>query len=234
MKKRINLFNMIEVALSMAIIAIGMTSILGLFPVGLNASRTAMAENYSADAVEYIFGYLKNLAESSQISYYQVFLPTNTNSLPDNNALGTNWINTYRTATVGGPGTPLRLDDISHDFLKSYPDFTAPAYTYNPILKGLYNFKDGNTTPYLYFVLQGSPDSKSYDFSAMVLVWRCPVFSLVATGDASISGNWSQWPVAADNYLYMSGLNIEISWPLEKSYTEREKRFYYFVFSRPQ
>lgn len=209
---------MIEVALAMAIIAIGMTSILGLFPVGLNASRTAMAENYSVDAVEYVSGYLKNLTESNRPSYYQVFMPTNANALPDQITM-----NGYRTAAG--------LDDLCKDFLKAYPDFTAPVYTYNSILKGIYSFKDGDKTPYVYFVLQGSPDSKSYDFSAMVLVWRSPVSSAVATGDAS---SWTPWPAVADNYLYMSGVNIEISWPLEKSYSEREKRFYYFVFSRPQ
>ena len=50
---------MIEVALAMAIIAIGISSILVLFPVGINASKSAIADNNLADIAEYIFGYYK-------------------------------------------------------------------------------------------------------------------------------------------------------------------------------
>ena len=47
-------FNMVEVALAMAIIAIGLSGILVLFPVGINASKSAIADNNLADIAEYI------------------------------------------------------------------------------------------------------------------------------------------------------------------------------------
>ena len=42
-------FNMVEIALAMAIIAIGLSGILVLFPVGINASKSAIADNNLAD-----------------------------------------------------------------------------------------------------------------------------------------------------------------------------------------
>ena len=43
---------MVEIALATAIIAIGISSILVLFPIGINATRAAMDENYYLDAAE--------------------------------------------------------------------------------------------------------------------------------------------------------------------------------------
>lgn len=42
-------FNMVEIALAMAVIALGVISIMALFPVGLNANRDSMAVSYAAD-----------------------------------------------------------------------------------------------------------------------------------------------------------------------------------------
>ena len=46
MKKRLikHYFNMVEIALALAVLAIGMSSILVLFPVGINANKAAIAE----------------------------------------------------------------------------------------------------------------------------------------------------------------------------------------------
>ena len=45
-------FNMVEIALATAVIAIGISSILVLFPIGINATRAAIEENCYSDAVE--------------------------------------------------------------------------------------------------------------------------------------------------------------------------------------
>ena len=71
---------MIEVVLAMAIIAFGMTSILGLFPVGLNALKASMAENSCSDAIDQVNGYLKNQAEFSPAIYHGLF--TDATALP--------------------------------------------------------------------------------------------------------------------------------------------------------
>ena len=51
-------FNLVEVALSIGILAIGVTSILALFPVGFDRSRQAIGENYCAEAADSLFSYI--------------------------------------------------------------------------------------------------------------------------------------------------------------------------------
>ena len=52
-------FNMVEIALAIAVISIGLSAVLVLFPVGINAARAAMDENSCGDAAEYITRYIR-------------------------------------------------------------------------------------------------------------------------------------------------------------------------------
>ena len=56
MMKRVTKFrlNLNEIELSMAVIAIGLSSILVLFPIGINASKESIADNNLPDAAEYV------------------------------------------------------------------------------------------------------------------------------------------------------------------------------------
>ncbi len=45
-------FNLIEVVLALAVIAIGMLAIIGLIPIGTSATRDAIGQNYAADAAD--------------------------------------------------------------------------------------------------------------------------------------------------------------------------------------
>lgn len=51
-KHRHTTFNMVEIALALAVIALGVISIMALFPIGLNAHRDSMTESYAADVSE--------------------------------------------------------------------------------------------------------------------------------------------------------------------------------------
>ena len=61
MKKRFVIFrfNMVEVALALVILAIGLSSVMVLFPVGLRASRASVADNNLADIAERVASYLQ-------------------------------------------------------------------------------------------------------------------------------------------------------------------------------
>ena len=52
-------FNMVEIALAIAVISIGLSAVLVLFPVGINATRAAVEENCCGDAAEYITRYIR-------------------------------------------------------------------------------------------------------------------------------------------------------------------------------
>ncbi len=59
MKMSLKKFNMVEIMLAVVIIAVGMASVFVLFPTGLNAHKTAVAENTIADFAEYIISTVK-------------------------------------------------------------------------------------------------------------------------------------------------------------------------------
>lgn len=63
--KKINCrcFTVIEVALAVGVMAVGLTAVLVLFPVGMEASQNAIADNVAANAAEVFIPYLKARAD---------------------------------------------------------------------------------------------------------------------------------------------------------------------------
>lgn len=53
-------FNMVEIALAIAVISIGLSAVLVLFPVGINATRAAMDENCCYDAAECVANFVRS------------------------------------------------------------------------------------------------------------------------------------------------------------------------------
>ncbi len=63
-------FNMIEVALAIAVIAIGMVSIMGLFPIGLSANKDAMAKSYAAESADEFLHFLERYLRQDWANRY--------------------------------------------------------------------------------------------------------------------------------------------------------------------
>ena len=215
---------MIEVVLAMAIIAFGMSSILGLFPVGLNALKSSMADNYCSDSVDQMVGYLKNQAEYSPANY-TAMITNSTTGLRDAAAL-TTILGANRTNAVNGS----TLDGFRDTFLADYKtsNFTGTS-TFKRVFTdmNIFQVQTYNNMPYLYFIAQGQMTSQNIDFSAMLLVWKSPVVYNMK----DISGNITQGTDTA--YAKFTGINFEVSWPLEKPYAQREKRYYYVEVKMP-
>jgi hypothetical protein len=203
-------FNMIEVVLAMAIIAFGMTSILGLFPVGLNALRASMADNSCSDAIDQMGGYLKNQAEYSATTF--------SNMISAGTALPS-----AKTSTAGGKSA----DTLSAEFIAAY--LNNDTSTYAPVFAdwNIYMVPAGANFPYIYFIVQGPINSKAYDFAAMALVWKSPVVYNMKNSSGAIT------QMTDSAYAEFAGLNFEVSWPLQKPYAEREKRYYYIEVKKP-
>ncbi len=51
-------FNLIEVVLAIGILAIGITSVISLFPIGFQETRDSIAENYSSEAADSMLAFL--------------------------------------------------------------------------------------------------------------------------------------------------------------------------------
>lgn len=57
-------FNMVEIALAIAIIGLGALSIMSLFPVGMSAGNAAVADNTIPDAAETLLAYIEGAIQA--------------------------------------------------------------------------------------------------------------------------------------------------------------------------
>lgn len=264
LNKKIQFFNMIEVLLALTVIAIGMSSILGLFPVGLNASRNAIAENMSADVADQMVTYIRVRGESTDAAYIATFV-TSTTSLPiyddnhasnpdnDNNDSSTLdiYTNTSGVTTINLNGSEVNIGTLSDTFLSDYKsgDINPPGSSitddFTRVASGWSIFKPAGASDLrrrVYFIVQGANSTedggnRNIDYSAMALVWKSPIQIRCLFSD---SATWGLWPdidivndIDADIYQYSGQINIELSWPLELAYSQRKKRYYQIVISRP-
>lgn len=74
-------FSLVEVVLGLGLIAFGIVSILGLFPVGLSATRDAISESYAADSVDEFLHFLASRLKDPSSDFqnwndFGVALPT--------------------------------------------------------------------------------------------------------------------------------------------------------------
>lgn len=175
------IFTMVEITLSLAVIGIGVAGIMALFPVGFNATRDAMGENYSADSSGYLLHYMQQEYKKD-------------NTWPTSESLATAKSGCSESSTWTSLGAPF-------DAL-----YTAGTSTFG--------------------IKQGS--AAITDFSAYCKVWTSQ--PMLAGGGTP--GNPPPAPVRLfaagvnDNYEKAVRFNIEISWPMEKPYAARMKRFY--------
>ena len=193
-------FNMVEIALAMAIIAIGLSGILVLFPVGINASKSAIADNNLADIAEYIMGYLQAGCNTDWIKLAKNPPGEGTSATyPFANALPTS------ASTVGDSGFTLDADGKDSKFPTPIPgndDDNANLFT-------------DNHGTFLYRQMTNDV----VDFAAVIKVWKedvefyIPFFSKTA-------------PIKPSIPEYAMNLCIEISWPIELPYVDREKRIF--------
>ncbi|MDD3155321.1 MAG: hypothetical protein PHS41_10670 [Victivallaceae bacterium] len=79
--KRVKFFNMVEMALALAVVAVGMTAILGVVPVALKSYRAATVDNNIALAAELVKSYLdaKYAAASTLAAFRSEFYPDQPN-----------------------------------------------------------------------------------------------------------------------------------------------------------
>ena len=188
-------FNMIEVTLAIAVVGIGMASIMALFPVGINSSRDAIAENYAADCAEQFIAYIERECKGNA-SY---------------------WANTLQKAYSANGFYTL-------DVTSGTPFFNQGIETFKPIPvsteeKNIFHLDTPNANNNsIYRITQGS--TICTDFDAVIRIWKTPVVSTL------YSGNWTSY---TDNppYSASAGLNFEVSWPTDKPYAARSKKYYY-------
>ncbi len=219
---------MVEIALAMAIIAIGLSSILVLFPVGINASKAATANNNLTDVAEYMISYIRancasewrKAVENNSTSYLNPTLPTEYPDdeiiAPDDLSEDSNW-KAIRTSSSGN---------------------NSRLYYYNSPGDGIFLFRQVSV------FTEGTTTVEIPEFSAIIKVWRDNLtFNYPKSGaDAPPELGTTEKPVSEDflsmtikptnsapvNQLLAHALCLELSWPAEVPEENREIRTFRF------
>ena len=195
-------FNLIEITLAIAIIAFGMSSILVLFPTGLQTTTDAVADSVVPDTADYVLSYWQAMVdigwrdEDGKLRTDNAVLKALDDSKPDTTA-----------ADPGGSLTFDQLDNLSSENEKTINLFRAKNK------KGIYLYEQSY---YPTATEDFDKKEKVVDFSAIVLVWKEPHAYLYHENDAPEQ-------IDDDN---AATLCVEISYPAAKPYAAREKQFY--------
>ena len=205
-------FNMVEVMLAVIVVALGIASTFVLFPVGLNASNDAAAENRVAE-----------ISESVTMIIQSDILPQ---LLPPAGADGKNSTGFAftNTSTLFWDKTTSSGIDVAIDADSEIASCTKIGET------GLYKYKSDNG---IYLFVQK-------DFAAAVKVYL-DQDSGNKTGFKDEyfcdpeKGNVKYSAMASDERInkFLLPVVVEISWPVTLPADEREKRVYRFeMFNR--
>lgn len=217
MKQKINTFTLIEVTMSIAIIAVGMVGVMAIFPIGFNAARDAIGDNYSSDMSDQ---FLHVIAQ--QVKYYK---DTDGNGVISGDEYGwETWVDSPSAkiplgsksdASVITKGACVFGDTSLYDGEPNSP------LTGKDIL-GIY---EGGSRG-IYYVESTSGDI--VDFKGVMAIWCEQIkFLYDSTGD----GNGDALMSIPLNKAVQ--LCLEVSWPVNKPYTKREKRHYVLQIYNP-
>lgn len=221
-------FNLVEIALALVILAIGLSSVMVLFPVGLNASRSSVADNNLGDVAERVAAYLQaKYTSSGKWASNGTFANQDDIKTFDPDPVDT----TVPTADKFGTSEADGMD-------------------------GLFEYKDANGVYYLYRQYSDASkgnggstgnEERAVDFEAMVRVgWDAATlanqyyldlttnapaqfknYTRAASSDATLNGG----PMAGKTGSAILGLCcrtliIEVSWPADVDWSKREKRIF--------
>lgn len=204
-------FNMVEIALAMVVIALGISGILGLFAVGVNAKKAAISENNIADVAEYMLG-----------TYRTVIL----NHIYNSNAT---------SGVLKGVGLSNKPSDADVND-KEWDIDSSSVKRFSVTRKG--NTED----THIYYKSGTIPQVFCYMPSRKIGTVKIPDCQIVGRIWAENPGvDYRDW---ANDILtkaefdfydkdYAMKVLLELSWPVEKEYEDREKRVFVMYITNP-
>ena len=199
-------FNMVEIALAMVIIALGISGVLGLFSAGVNAKKEAISENNIADAAEYVLGLCRavvlNKYEQGDVNDFTII------SADENKNKGTEPI------SIG----ISEMQNISSNIFEvkdgATINFSPAAATTIP-------------STFVYAPSRWNSDSnvRIADCEIAGAVWKTQIPVAKKVGD----------DVSEKKIPYKYGVRIylELSWPLEKKHDNRDKKIFVMDVMNP-
>ena len=223
-------FNMVEVALAMLVISLGLSTVLVLFPAGMKASRQAEEENLLVEAAEAMEAYIRMHHNDT----------TSATQLPD--VLTYNSSDGTADSVVESKFSPTSNANKNSSIIK-LNNGTAHAYLYRKLTEA-----DGQTVTDFSCVvrlLRADLDKGiGHEVKNDSTIAYFPTASGTSTSQVTykkgsatgsvklekISAAGSSKGLAKDSsgkeLKYFQVINMEISYPADKPYSERKKRVY--------
>jgi len=207
-------FSLIEIALSIGILALGAIAIIALFPMGISQNKDSIGTNYSSIAADTIFAYLSRETNEPTPKWNSVMA-----SLPTSTA-------------TNAPPYEIKPSSVMNTAAWNVPEETIIYITSDvdknnvTVTKGIFGIKiqTGNIV----------------DFTGEAIVWRQRFCNASAGSpyylrDLYVAGYTEDKATSIDPTKRLSnieaivaGINIEISYPADKPYSQRTKNRYYF------
>ena len=205
-------FNMVEIALAMVVIALGISGILGLFAVGVNAKKAAISENNIADVAEYMLG-----------TYRTVILNSIYNSSATSGVL--------KGIGLGTKPSDNEVDDQEWDVDNSA--VKRFSVTRKGQSEDTHIYYKSGTIPqvFCYMPSREIDGVKIVDCQIMGRIW--------AENPQMEFRDWVKDKVSDASFDfygkdYAMKVFLELSWPVEKKYEDRDKRVFVMYITNPK
>ena len=220
---------MVEIALAIVIIAIGLSSVLVLFPIGINATRAAVEESLVPEVSEYIVHYIKSSflkvwatpPHDASDSQFAAFLSNGFENIkkvePEEVEKLTSPVDYFDALKKGGKNGLYKFTKTNADG----ETFTAlvkvwkPNDSTNPVKKDLLHEGD-SFCPLFIPDVYNLPENANPQAAAENIRY-----------DDGLGKEPSERPKLTENDLFSKfaqSVLVEISWPVERPEDERNKR----------
>ena len=216
MKVKINHFNLIEIVLTVAVIAFGVAVVLGMLPKGLRAAKNAGIESFATDVIDQMCNYLSY--SNSVDSELDAFKANVYEKLDNYDSLN-------HVALLSGASGGFKQVNIYG--IASRADSTD-------------NDKKG-----VYVIVRGEPISVDIgeseaviDFSGLLYVWTSDASYSYLNANHTGSETDKMHDCGKEGCSFSNGkidkssqtvqVNMELSYPLSLPYEDRTKRYYSF------
>ncbi len=216
---------MVEVMLAVVVIAVGMASVFVLFPTGLSAHKTAVAENAIADFAEYVISTVKARVASEAEKDYDVGSPN---------------FDTFKS------GLKIYSDSGTSPSYKNALDIESTTNRKpldNDSSNGSTNDADENDAFLLdsdgYILIRqisGPAGNRYVDFAAVAVIKENTLIENFRywkfDNDGKVVGNEQEelgtGLAGKLKKRFLASYVLEISYPADKEWEEREKRYFPF------
>ncbi len=210
--RRIFAFNMVEVALAMLVISLGLSTVLVLFPAGLKASRQAEDESNLIEAAEAMETYIRNKFTADPDGDFEVDILDHddddgtADKVLETSFSTTSTANKHKAVIADKDVNAFLYRKLVHIDGESVSEFSCVVRLLKPDLgKGIKSDVE-NDSAIAYFPTSGNGDDKISDGSKEIVALD---------------------KITANNLPdYLQVVDMEISYPAGKPYKDRKKKVF--------